>query len=207
MGGHLWGQQWQFRAARIESCGGKATVPIPASGTLMASWGVWDIEDDGLGPAKGVKSKLRVTAIVQLRSLGAVHLGCTASGKPLIYFSTFFSAFPCFSVKKQKNQKKAIPSTFFVLVKLLRKSTRKADYQMDKNGQKKCPKMDKIGPNRPKWTKMGPNIQCSPRKMSKKAQKAQEKYRGLLVTSSQYFSKRVLFLLRKAGKSMKSMEK
>jgi len=41
----------------------------------------------------------------------------------------------------------------------------------------------------------------------KKAQKAQEKYRGLLVTSSQYFSRRVLFLLRKAGKSMKSMER
>ncbi len=43
----------------------------------MALWGVWDIEDDGVGPAKGVKSKLRVTAIVQLRSLGAVHLSCT----------------------------------------------------------------------------------------------------------------------------------
>src|SRR6266571_1171695 len=144
----------------------------------------------------------------------------TTSGKPLIYFSTFFSAFPCFSVKKQKKQKKAIPSTFFVLVKLLRKSTRKADNQMSKNGQKKCPKMDKNGPNRPKWiklgpkpprieqkrtkrTKKGPNIQCSSRKMSKKAQKAQEKYRGLLVTSSQYFSKRVLFLLRKAQKSIK----
>ena len=27
---------------------------------------------------------------------------------------------------------------------------------MDKNGQKKCPKMDKNGPNRPKWTKLGP---------------------------------------------------
>src|SRR6266581_3207927 len=69
------------------------------------------------------------------------------SGKPLIYFSTFFSAFPCFSVKKQKKQKKAIPSTFFVLVKLLRKSTRKADNQMSKNGQKrtKQAKMDKIG--------------------------------------------------------------
>jgi len=43
----------------------------------MALWGVWDIEDDGVGPAKGIKSKLRVTAIVQLRSLGAVHLSCT----------------------------------------------------------------------------------------------------------------------------------
>jgi len=56
-----------------------------------------------------------------------------------------------FSEKAEKA--KAIPSTFFVLVKLLRKSTRKADYQMNKNGQKKCPKMDKNGPNRPKRTK------------------------------------------------------
>src|SRR6266702_2439830 len=135
------------------------------------------------------------------------------SGKPLIYFSTFFSAFPCFSVKKQKKQKKAIPSTFFVLVKLLRKSTRKADYKMDKNGQN-GPKRTYLGLKTPqieqkrtKRTKKGPNIQCSSRKMSKKAQKAQEKYRGLLVTSSQYFSKRVLFLLRKAGKSTKSMKK
>jgi len=47
-------------------------------------------------------------------------------------------------VKKQKKQEKAIPSTFFVLVKLLRKSTRKADYQMSKNGQKKCPKWIKM---------------------------------------------------------------
>jgi len=92
-------------------------------------------------------------------------------------------------VKKQKKQKKAVPSTFFVLVKLLRESTRKADYQMSKNGQKKCPKMNKNGQNGPKWTtlgpkppqieqkrtkgtKKGPNIQCSPRKMSKKPQKA-----------------------------------
>ncbi len=33
-----------------------------------------------------------------------------------------------------ENAEKAIPSTFFVLVKLLRKSTRKVDYQMSKNG-------------------------------------------------------------------------
>src|SRR6266702_757905 len=110
-----------------------------------------------------------------------------------------FHLFQCFSMlfsEKAEKAKKAIPSTFFVLVKVLRKSTRKADYQMDKNGQKKCPKMDKNGPNRPKWTKLGPkppqieqtrtkrtkkgpNIQCSPRKMSKKAQKAQEKYMGI----------------------------
>ncbi len=120
-------------------------------------------------------------------------------------------------MKKQKKQKKAIPSTFFVL---LRKSTRKADYQMDKNGQKKCPKKDenrpngpkrtKVGPNPPqieqkrtKRTKKGPNIQCSPRKMSKKAQKVQEKYRGFLVTSTVLFKECTFF----TKKSMKKHEK
>src|SRR6266704_859208 len=115
-------------------------------------------------------------------------VGPTCIRKTPHLLSTFFSAFPCFSVKKQKSKKKAIPSTFFVLVKLLRKSTRKADYQMEKNGQKKWTKTDRNGPNGPKWTKLGPkppqieqkrtkrtkkgpNIQCSPRKMSKKHRK------------------------------------
>jgi len=55
-----------------------------------------------------------------------------------------FHLFLCFSVlfskKAEKVKKKAIPSTFFVLVKLLRKSTRKVDYQMSKNGPKNMSK-------------------------------------------------------------------
>jgi len=60
---------------------------------------------------------------------------------------------------------------------------------MSKDGH--CPKMDRNRQKGQNWDKTSTNgtkrtkkIQCSPRKMSKKAQKAQEKYRGLLVASS-----------------------
>src|SRR6266702_1286395 len=102
--------------------------------------------------------------------MGWVQVLTSISGKPLIYFSTIFCAFPCFSVKKQRRKKKAIPSTFFVLVKLLRKSTRKVDYQMDKNGQRELSKNGYKGTKRTKKDqKKGLKIQCSPRKMSRKA--------------------------------------
>src|SRR6266702_3708896 len=108
-----------------------------------------------------------------------------------------FHLFQCFSMlfsEKAEKAKKSNPLYFFCTCQTAKKKHKKSRL-----------------PNGQKWTKemskKVPNIQCSPRKKSKKAQKAQEKYRGLLVTSSQYFSKRVLFLLRKAGKSMKSMEK
>ncbi len=59
-----------------------------------------------------------------------------SSGKPLIYFSTFFCAFPCFSVKKQK---KSNPLYFFCTCQTAKKKYKKSRL-----------------PNVQKWTKEMP---------------------------------------------------
>src|SRR6266702_1054519 len=95
-----------------------------------------------------------------------------------------FHLFQCFSMlfsEKAEKAKKSNPLYFFCTCQTAKKKHKKSRLPNGQKWTKERPKPPQIEQKRTKRTKKGPNIQCSPRKMSKKAQKAQEKYRGLLV--------------------------